>query len=101
MRRSLWWSRVSTSPRAGTRWRSTPLSPPSRAQAEAEVVGWVQRIDRSPDTTYRAYAERVHAHDCAAAAQLHNVTTPEQRRNAAAKLKGYEDDLRSIAADAG
>ena len=83
------------------RLSATPLAPPSRADADAEIGAYIQRVDRSPREDYRAYSKRLIAHNCAFAAQLHNTTTPEQRRTAARKLKGYEDDLRSLAADAG
>lgn len=69
------------------------------AEADAEIRAYVQRLDRSPRENYRRYAESLSEHNCSFAAALHNLTTTEQRRAAARKLKGYEDELRSLAAD--
>jgi hypothetical protein len=52
----------------------------------------------SPRANYRAYAQRLTEFNCVFAVQLHNSTTPEQRRRAVERLKGWEDDLRSLAA---
>ncbi len=71
-----------------------------QAQAEAEMRTWVQSFRRSPREAYRGYAERVLAHNCAYASALHNATTPEQRRAAVKKLRNYESDFRTLAADA-
>lgn len=61
-----------------------------RAQAE--------RIERSPDPDYRSYQQRLTEFNCGLAAQVHNSTSPEQRKHAQAKLKGWEDDLRALTA---
>jgi len=71
----------------------------ARADAEVQVRAYVRRLDRSPRDAYRAYSERLVAYNCAFAAALHNRTAPLQRRQAAKKLKGYEVDLRELAAD--
>jgi hypothetical protein len=71
-----------------------------QAQAEAEIRTWVQGFQRSPREAYRGYAERVVAHNCAYASALHNGMSPEQRRAAAKKLRSYESDVRTLAADA-
>ena len=70
-----------------------------RDDAESQARAYVRRLDRSPREAYRAYSERLVAYNCAFAAALHNRTTPPQRRQAAKKLKGYEVDLRELAAD--
>jgi len=69
-------------------------------ESEAEVRAYVKRLDRSPHEPYRQYALRLVDFNCGYAAALHNLTTAEQRKKAARKLKGYEDDLRALAADA-
>ena len=69
--------------------------------AEAEIRAFVRRLDRSPHEPYRRYAVRLTEFNCGFAAALHNLTTAEQRRLAAKKLKGYEDELRALAGDAG
>ena len=50
----------------------------------------------SPRADYRAYAERLMAANCAMLAKLHNSSTPAQRQQAVDKLKGWENDLRSL-----
>ena len=71
-----------------------------RGEAEAEVRVWSQRLMRSPRDDYRRHAERLTEYNCSFAASLHNATTPAQRRTAARKLKGYEDDVRALAGEA-
>ena len=66
---------------------------------EAQVRGYVKRIERSPREEDRRYAQQVTDYNCAFAAALHNTTTPSQRRHAAKKLKGYGEDFRALAGD--
>lgn len=54
--------------------------------------------ERSPDPAYRAYQTELVDYNCAFGAQLHNATTPAQRRKARDNLKGWEEDLRSLVA---
>ncbi len=79
---------------------SAAPSATARGPAEAEISAYLGRVDRSPREDYRAYSKRLVVANCAAAARLHNATTPEQRRHAAKKIEGYEADLRSMAAEA-
>ena len=67
-----------------------------QAQAAVRLIG--ERSTRSPRPEYRAYQLRLRQDNCALAASLHNSTTPAQRQVARAKLKGWEEDLRSLAA---
>jgi uncharacterized coiled-coil protein SlyX len=55
---------------------------------------------RSPREGYRAYQQRLTDYNCAFFARVHNATTTEQRSAAAARLKGWEDDVRALAAAA-
>ncbi len=71
----------------------------SRDDAVAQVRSYLQRLDHSPREAYRAYAERLAAHNCSFASDLHNATNAAQRRAAALRLKGYEIDLRELIAD--
>lgn len=66
------------------------------AQIQAALRALVQRARASPNEEHRAYQQRLVQYNCAFAAQVHNSTTPEQRQRAAKKLKGWEDDLRSL-----
>ena len=69
-------------------------------EAEAEVRAYLQRLERSPHEPYRHYVVRLVDFNCGFAASLHNLTTAEQRKNAARKLRGYEEELRALAAEA-
>ena len=71
----------------------------SPVEAEAEVRGYLKRIERSPHEPYRRYVVRLVDYNCGYAAALHNLTTAEQRQKAAKKLKGYEDELRALAGE--
>jgi hypothetical protein len=70
----------------------------NRDQALAALRGYVDRLEHSPRDGYRRYGERLNEYNCAFAASLHNATSAAQRRVAANKLAGWEDDLRAIAA---
>src|SRR5436853_541258 len=52
------------------------------AEAEAEIRGWLKRAVRSPNESYWRYATRVVEYNCAYAADLHNLMSPEQRGKA-------------------
>jgi hypothetical protein len=67
-------------------------------QAEAAVRVVVERSMRSPRPEYRAYQQRLKQDNCLLAANMHNAMTPAQRQAARAKLKGWEDDVRSLMA---
>lgn len=70
------------------------------AQAQAAVRVLVERALRSPRPDYRAYQVRLAQDNCALAATMHNLATPEQRAHARQKLRGWEEDLRILAAEA-
>ncbi|HEY3633553.1 MAG TPA: DUF6279 family lipoprotein, partial [Caldimonas sp.] len=72
---------------------------PGREEALLEVRAYLRVLDHSPRETYRVYAERVIAHDCALASALQNAASAEERRNAAQKLGGWRDDLRALSRD--
>jgi hypothetical protein len=67
------------------------------AIAEQAVREHVARISRSPTPGYPDYSARLVQHGCTQFATLHNSTTPEQRANAVNALKGYADDVVSLA----
>ena len=60
--------------------------------------GYIQRAWDSPDPAYRAYVQRLTAQACVSFATIHASTTPVQRANAVKVFKGYEADLRALAA---
>ena len=74
---------------------------PGRADRESNVAGLQalsMRVQRAPPGAYRNYQQRLLDYNCAFIAQLHNSTTVAQRQAARAKLKGWEQDLRVLAA---
>lgn len=75
--------------------------PVDSATARAQIMGWLQRFNRSPREPHRLYAERVMQHNCRLAADLHNSTSPAQRQVASKKLRAWVADLRALLADAG
>ena len=69
------------------------------AQMQAALRVLAEQAQRSPRLAYRAYQQRLKQFNCEFAAQLHNATTPAQRQAAAETLKGWETDLRLLAAE--
>ncbi len=67
-----------------------------RDQRVAALRALVQRSERSPNPEYRAYQTRLADFNCALAAQVHNTSTPAQRRKARDNLRSWADDLRSL-----
>lgn len=69
------------------------------AAAQAEVQAAMGRWLRSPRPAYAAYLRRVNDDNCRWIAELHNSTTPAQRRHARDVLRGWEEDARALARD--
>jgi Family of unknown function (DUF6279) len=61
-----------------------------------QLRAYRDRVTRSPNAAYQAYSDRLTQESCASFAALHNSTTPEQRRRAAARLGAYERDAREL-----
>lgn len=59
---------------------------------------YLTRVLQTPTAGYNANSLALVQHGCAQFAALHNTTTAEQRANAVRVLKGYEDDMRALAA---
>jgi hypothetical protein len=70
-----------------------------QAQAAARVL--IERATRSPRADYRVYRQRLIQDNCALTATMHNAMSPAQRQTAREKLKGWEQDLRALAAASG
>lgn len=68
------------------------------ATVQAALRGFAANAARSPRGDYRAYRDQLEQANCALAARLHNALRPAQRQHAVAKLKGWEEDLRALAA---
>ncbi|MDL2337738.1 MAG: hypothetical protein QFE16_07850, partial [Pseudomonadota bacterium] len=69
-------------------------------QAMVALRSLVQRARASPQDEYRAYQQRLIQFNCGFAAKVHNLTTAEQRAEAAHRFKDWEDDARALAAKA-
>jgi uncharacterized coiled-coil protein SlyX len=77
---------------------------PARADRASNLTGLqalAERVQQAPPGAYHAYQQRLTEYNCAFIAQLHNSTTPAQRQKARERLKGWEDDLRALAAQPG
>lgn len=75
-----------------------------RADADARLAalrGVASRWQSPPNPEYRAGQIALRAYNCAFAADLHNSLSARQRQAARDKLKGWEQDLRMLAAPAG
>ncbi len=55
-----------------------------------------EQIERSPDSGYRVYQEKLTEYNCAFMADVHNSTDDRQRRHASDKLKNWGTDLRML-----
>ena len=69
--------------------------PPDAVNA---LRSWSQRLQNSPTPGYPAYSAALVKDGCTQFATLHNSTSPEQRKHAVGVLKGYEEDVRALAA---
>ena len=70
-----------------------------RPDADARLAALralVDRLDDPANDSQRDYQARLRDFNCGFAAQIHNATTPAQRRVAHDKIKGWEADLRSL-----
>ena len=72
-------------------------SQPSSEAVTKEMRALLARSLASPDAAYRSYLEQVTLEACGNFAQLHNSTTPDQRKKAVEVLAGYEQDFRILA----
>ena len=77
--------------------RSLQSAHADSARIEAALRVFAAHAAVSPRPAYREYEQRLIDYNCALVARLHNSTTPEQRRQGAERLKGWEDDLRALA----
>ena len=74
---------------------------PARSDAASNLAALQalgQRMQRAPPGPYRSYQQRLTEYNCALFAQVHNSTSAAQRQAARDKLKGWEIDVRTLAA---
>lgn len=67
-------------------------------EAVATLRTWSQQLQNSPTPGYPAYSAALVKDGCTQFAALHNSTSAEQRAHAVGVLKGYEGDMRALAA---
>ena len=67
-----------------------------RQQTQAVLERLYAETFRSPVETHAAHQRRLKQYNCAFAAQVHNLSTPEQRAHAVQRLKGWEEDARAL-----
>ena len=63
---------------------------------QAELIALTRRTLRSPDASYRAYVEDLTRESCDSLSELHNLSSPAQRRKALKTLQDYDTDLRPL-----
>lgn len=71
---------------------------PAAPQLRETLHGVVERSLRSPDPTYRAYAQKIQKESCAGFAAIHNSMTAEQRGAGIKRVQKYEADMRELIA---
>ena len=70
------------------------------AQAQAALRALARRIEHPPGDAERRYQQALAEFNCGLAAQIHNLSTAEQRRTARERLRGWEMDLKALSAPA-
>lgn len=73
----------------------------SATAALPAVHGWLERAYNSPTPAHRAYMEELTQDGCKTFAEVHNSTTPEQRRKAVEVVQGYAQDFRLLGGQRG
>ena len=80
------------------RLQTLAASKASAGTAQQSLREYIARSWNSPDPAYRAYVEKLTQQSCQGFASIHNSTTSTQRAKAVQVLKGYEQDVRTLAA---
>jgi Family of unknown function (DUF6279) len=78
--------------------RRLAAEPLDRDRTTVELKRLASRFETAASAEGRAYQQRVREHNCEVGALVHNSTTAAQRRHARDKFKGWETDLRQLAA---
>ena len=71
---------------------------PPAVRVQTELRQLAADARQSPRPAYRAHRAKVVEYDCALAAQIHNAASPAARARAVETLKGWEGDVRALAA---
>ncbi len=78
--------------------RSIQRDKPAPAQVQERLNQMVRRFDGRSPMAGGQQAAVLSAYNCELTAQIHNSASPAQRRHLADKLRGWEVDLRALAA---
>ena len=70
---------------------------PDQKEAQAALGRLLTEALHPSDPAAQAYQRRLADANCALAAQMHRLSTPDQRREAVSVLRGWETDLRALA----
>jgi hypothetical protein len=68
------------------------------AQAQDALRALAQRLQAPPQPAEGRYRDAMEQFNCGLAAAIHNLATPEQRRVARERLRGWELDFKALAA---
>lgn len=64
---------------------------------EAALRTLAKRVERSPRPAYARYEETLRRYNCDFVSRVHGITDTTQRERAATRLRGWAQDLRSLA----
>lgn len=78
--------------------RKVAGQPVSLEDARTQVRGLLRRLQESPDASWRTYEQALMSENCATFSTLHNSTNAAQRESAVRRLRGWQRDLRELAA---
>lgn len=70
--------------------------PVALADARNLLRGYLDRLQASPDASYRKYEQEVIAETCGVISVIHNSTSPAQRDAAVRRMRAYQRDLREL-----
>jgi len=79
--------------------RQVVAEQPPPELAQARLLALYERGKQSPRPAYLAAQQQLVQNHCALFAQIHALSSAAQRDEAVARLRGWEDDARSLAAD--
>jgi hypothetical protein len=78
--------------------RALLAAPATQPEAEAALSALQSRLFNPPQPAFAALSRQQQRAQCALWAEVHRLSTTEQRQEAAARLQGWEQDLRKLAA---
>ncbi len=70
--------------------------PVGLGEARSLLRGYLERLQASPDASYRKYEQDVIAETCGIISAIHNGASPAQRDSAVRRMRAYQRDLREL-----